>query len=80
VRVKTKITTLKTFPLTASRELRQAAAEVDSNVPITGVQTLSEQVAGNFDEQRLTSQLVGFSGGWHYCWRAWACTASCHGV
>jgi len=50
-------------PDAASGELRQAAAEVDSNVPITGVQTLSEQVAGNFDEQRLTSQLVGFFGG-----------------
>jgi predicted permease len=50
-------------PSAASGELRQAAADVDSNVPITGVQTLSEQVAGNFDEQRLTSQLVGFFGG-----------------
>jgi predicted permease len=50
-------------PGAASGELRQAAAEVDSNVPITGLQTLSEQVAGNFDEQRLTSQLVGFFGG-----------------
>jgi predicted permease len=49
-------------PGSASGELRQAAAEVDSNVPITDVKTLSEQVAGNFDEQRLTSQLVGFFG------------------
>jgi predicted permease len=50
-------------PGAASGELRQAAADVDSNVPITAVQILSEQVAGNFDEQRLTSQLVGFFGG-----------------
>jgi predicted permease len=50
-------------PSAASGELRQAAAEVDSSVPITGLQTLSEQVAGNFDEQRLTSQLVDFFGG-----------------
>jgi predicted permease len=50
-------------PSAAGGELRQAAAEVDSSVPITGVQTLSEQVARNFDEQRLTSQLVDFFGG-----------------
>src|SRR5262249_28137735 len=50
-------------PNAESGELRQAAAEVDSNVPITGVRTLSEQVARNFHEQRLTSQLVGFFGG-----------------
>jgi len=50
-------------PRAASGELRQTAAEVDSNVPITAVQILSEQVAGNFDEQRLTSQLVGFFAG-----------------
>ena len=50
-------------PSAASGELRQAAADVDSNVPITAVHTLSEQVARNFHEQRLTSQLVGFFGG-----------------
>jgi predicted permease len=50
-------------PRALREELGQAAAEVDSNVSITGVQTLSEQVAKNFDEQRLTSQLVGFFGG-----------------
>jgi predicted permease len=50
-------------PGAAAGELRQAIAEVDPNVPISGVQTLSAQIAKNFDTQRLATRLVGFFGG-----------------
>ena len=47
----------------ATSELRQAIADVDPTVPISGVQTLATQVSENFEEQRIAAQLISFFGG-----------------
>ena len=44
-------------------QIRQAVAEVDPNLTITGIQTMEEQVAMNFDQQRAVAQLAGLFGG-----------------
>jgi predicted permease len=44
-------------------QIRKAVAEVDPNLTITGVQTLGEQVASQFDQQRAVAQVAGLFGG-----------------
>ena len=50
-------------PAAAANALRQAIAEVDPNLPMNNPRTLTQQVSGNFDSQRLAARLVGFFGG-----------------
>ena len=50
-------------PSGAASELRRAVADVDGNLPVNDPKTLQEQVAGNFDSQRLAARLVGSFGG-----------------
>jgi predicted permease len=47
------------LPLT---QLRQAMASVDPNLPIISIQSLSDQVAGQFSEQRLIARLTSLFG------------------
>ena len=46
----------------SAAQLRQAMAAVDPNLPIISVQTLSEQVAGQFRQQRLIARLTSLFG------------------
>lgn len=46
----------------SSGQIRQAMASVDPNLPIISIQTLREQVAGTFRQQRLIAQLTSFFG------------------
>jgi len=46
----------------SSERLRQAMSSVDPGLPIISVQPLSEQVAGQFRQQRLIAQLTSFFG------------------
>jgi predicted permease len=46
----------------ASAQVSQAMASVDPSLPIVSIQTLSEQVAGQFRQQRLIAQLTSFFG------------------
>jgi len=50
-------------PAAIAGELRRAVAEVDANLPMNDPRTLRDQVAANFDSQRLAARLVGFFGG-----------------
>jgi len=50
-------------PSAAAGELRRAIAEVDPNLPVNDPRALRDQVASNFDSQRLAARLVGFFGG-----------------
>jgi predicted permease len=43
-------------------QVRQAMASVDPSLPIISIQTLREQVAGQFQQQRLIAQLTSFFG------------------
>jgi predicted permease len=43
-------------------QLRKALAEVDPNLTIISVQSMEEQVATNFDQQRMVAQLAGTFG------------------
>ncbi|HUI85019.1 MAG TPA: ABC transporter permease [Candidatus Binatia bacterium] len=43
-------------------QLRQALAEVDPNLTIISVKSMEEQVAANFDQQRVVAQLAGTFG------------------
>ena len=43
-------------------QLRKALAEIDPNLTIISVQSMSEQVAANFDQQRMLAQLAGAFG------------------
>ncbi len=47
------------FPIA---QVRQAVASVDPNMPIISVHTLSEQVAGQFIQQRLIARLTSLFG------------------
>jgi predicted permease len=47
--------------LTSAR-VRQAVASVDPNLPIISIQTLAEQVDGQFRQQRLIARLTSFFG------------------
>ena len=49
-------------PTTAAAELRRAITEIDPNLPVNDPKTLGEQVASNFDSERLAARLVGFFG------------------
>jgi ABC-type antimicrobial peptide transport system permease subunit len=50
-------------PAAVANAVRQAIAEVDPNLPINDPKPLRQQVAANFDSQRLAARLVGFFGG-----------------
>ena len=43
-------------------QLRKALAEIDPNLTIITVQTMEQQVAENFDQQRMVAQLAGTFG------------------
>jgi predicted permease len=43
-------------------QVRQAMASVDPNLPVISLQSLSEQVAGQFSHQRLIARLTSFFG------------------
>ncbi|MGO9517500.1 MAG: ABC transporter permease [Candidatus Korobacteraceae bacterium] len=43
-------------------QLRRALAEIDPNLTVISVQTMDEQVALNFDQQRMVAQLAGTFG------------------
>jgi len=43
-------------------QLRKALADVDPNLTIIAVQSMNEQVASNFDQQRMVAQLAGTFG------------------
>jgi hypothetical protein len=42
--------------------LRKALADIDPNLTIITVQSMNEQVASNFDQQRMVAQLAGTFG------------------
>ena len=46
----------------SAAQLRQAMASVDPNLPIISIQTLEEQVAGQFRQQRLIARLTSLFG------------------
>src|SRR5439155_27059021 len=46
----------------SSVQVRQALADVDPNLPIISIRTLSEQVASQFTQQRLIARLTSFFG------------------
>jgi predicted permease len=50
-------------PASMAAAVRQAVAEVDSNLPMTGTRTLTNQIASTFDVQRVAAQLISFFGG-----------------
>ena len=43
-------------------QLRKALADIDPNLTIVTVQSMNEQVASNFDQQRMVAQLAGTFG------------------
>ena len=43
-------------------QLRKALADIDPSLTIIAVQSMSEQVASNFDQQRMVAQLAGIFG------------------
>jgi predicted permease len=43
-------------------QLRKALADIDPNLTIIRVQSMNEQVASNFDQQRMVAQLAGTFG------------------
>ncbi len=43
-------------------QVRRAMASVDPNLPVVSIQTLTEQVAGQFTQQRLIARLTSFFG------------------
>ncbi len=47
-------------PAAVAGEVRAALAEIDPNLPVLGVQTISELFDSLIDQQRLVSQLSGF--------------------
>ena len=49
-------------PTAAAAGLRRVATEIDPNLPVNDPRTLSEQVASNFDSERLAARLVGLFG------------------
>ena len=50
-------------PSGAVSAIRAAVAQVDSKLPVTGVQTLHDQVDATFKQQKLAARLVSFFGG-----------------
>ena len=49
-------------PASAANELRHAITEVDRNLPVNDPRPLAEQVASNFDTERLAARLVSVFG------------------
>jgi predicted permease len=49
-------------PSAAAAAIRASVAQEDSKLPITGVQTLHEQVDATFKQQKLAARLVSFFG------------------
>ena len=43
-------------------QLRKALADIDPNLTLITVQSMNEQVASNFDQQRMVAQLAGIFG------------------
>jgi predicted permease len=50
-------------PSAAVSAIRTAVSQVDSKLPVSGVQSLHDQVEGNFKQQKLAARLVSFFGG-----------------
>ena len=50
-------------PTSMAATVRQAVAEVDPNLPVTGTRTLTNQIAATFDVERVAAELVSFFGG-----------------
>ena len=50
-------------PAAATAAIRAAIAQEDPRLPITGVQTLHQQVDATFTQQKLAARLVSFFGG-----------------
>jgi len=50
-------------PASMAATVRQAVAEVDPNLPVTGTRTLTNQIASTFDVERVAAELVSFFGG-----------------
>jgi predicted permease len=50
-------------PGTIASQVRKAVSQEDSKIPVSGVQTLRDQVEGSFNEERLAARLVSFFGG-----------------
>ena len=48
--------------LSLEPELRKALSDIDPNLTIITVQSMNEQVASNFDQQRMVAQLAGAFG------------------
>jgi ABC-type antimicrobial peptide transport system permease subunit len=46
----------------SAAEVRKAIASVDPNLPIIGIRSLKEQVAGQFNQQRLIARLTSVFG------------------
>ena len=46
----------------SATQVRKAMASVDPNLPITGMRSLKEQVASQFNQQRLIAQLTSLFG------------------
>ena len=50
------------YALKLEPQLRKALADIDPNLTIIAVQSMNEQVASNFDQQRMVAQLAGTFG------------------
>jgi predicted lysophospholipase L1 biosynthesis ABC-type transport system permease subunit len=50
-------------PESIAATARQAVAEVDLNLPVTGTRTLTNQIAATLDVERVAAELVSFFGG-----------------
>ena len=50
-------------PGTIASQVRKAVSQEDSRIPVSGVQTLRDQVEGSFNEERLAARLVSFFSG-----------------
>ncbi len=53
---------LRGHALNLEPQLRKALAEIDPNLTIITVQSMNQQVASNFDQQRMVAQLAGTFG------------------
>jgi predicted permease len=50
-------------PSAAVSAIRAAVTQIDAKLPVTGVQSLHDQVDGTFKQQKLAARLVSFFGG-----------------
>jgi predicted permease len=50
-------------PSAAVSAIRTSVSQVDSKIPVSGVQTLHDQVDATFKQQKLAARLVSFFGG-----------------